>query len=79
MQRLYPNRELELYSKSMTAGPFSVERVLGAVALYDDLRLGMVLHPDRCDQEQTMSLGKQAKPLSKGLLEAVLGYLAKDP
>jgi integrase/recombinase XerD len=37
----------------------------------------MVLHPDGLVRRKNVSLGKQAKPLTKAQLEAVLGYLAK--
>jgi integrase/recombinase XerD len=37
----------------------------------------MVLHPDRSIRSKIVPLGKQAKPLTKAQVEAVLGYLAK--
>jgi integrase/recombinase XerD len=37
----------------------------------------MFLHPDRSVRSKIMSLGKQAKPLTKAQVEAVLGYLGK--
>jgi hypothetical protein len=37
----------------------------------------MFLHPDRSIRSKTVSLGKQAKPLTKAQVEAVLGYLSK--
>jgi integrase/recombinase XerD len=37
----------------------------------------MVLHPDRSIRSKIVALGKQAKPLTKAQVEAVLGYLAR--
>ena len=45
--------------------------------LYDYSRLGIVQHPDNSVRSKIMSLGKQAKHLSKAQIEAALGYLAR--
>jgi hypothetical protein len=37
----------------------------------------MIPHPDESVRRTIVSLGKQAKPLTKVQVEAVLGYLAK--
>lgn len=47
------------------------------LTLYDLPQLGIFLHPDRSIRSKLVSLGKQAKALTKAQVESVLGYLAK--